>query len=52
MHSANSSGSVIAAASKFSPRQATPLWVIIVAITAQPGSGPNGNIRSTLAPAT
>ena len=47
----NRSGSVTAAGSMLIPMQHTPLWDTSAAITAQPGSGPKGNIRWIRAPA-
>ena len=49
--SKNSSGSVTAAGSQLIPMQQVPSCETSVAITAQPGSGPNGNRRSIFAPA-
>ena len=50
-HSMRTSTSPTASPSMLSPKQQMPLWVSIAAITATPGSGPNGNARSTFAPA-
>src|SRR5882762_11020585 len=51
MHSLSRSGSGTASWSVTTPMQATPSWVTRVAIIAEPGTGPNGYMRSMRAPA-